>query len=150
MPSLLRLGFLSLLLLAGCPESSEQVRTHYVDRHHDTFVFELRDRDRVIGLARELLAEHGFRLEDAAGSTTLRTAPHRRVVYAVHLVPLRQRPGFLVQLVRMHHDDEGAVTSSGRDEELEWQLIQRAEPDRALAIMERANERADRVPPRTR
>lgn len=159
MPSSLRLRFIGIagstvllfvLLFAGCQETSEQVRTHYVDRHQDTFVFELRDRDRVVGLARELLAEHGFRFEDSADPNTLRTTLHRRVRYAVHVLPLRQRPGFLVQLVRMDHDADGAVLGTQRDEQLEWQLIQRADPDRALTIMEQANERADRVPARSR
>lgn len=142
------------LLLTGCDysETSDSVREKYVDRHRDTFVFEGAARDRVTTPLRELLAEHGFELPDIAPNATTVHAKRKRTgeEYAVHFIQLRQRVGFTIQLVKIMRDANGEVTSSYRDVDLEWELIQRADPDRALAIMANANERADKVPPKTR
>jgi hypothetical protein len=144
--------------LAGCDysETSSDVREKYVDRHRDTFVFEGASRDHVTTPLRELLDEQGFPLlETLPNAATFHTK--RRAArdgsseeYAVHFIQLHQRPAFTVQLVKISRDPKGEVSSSYRDEKLEWELIQRADPDRALSIMASANERADKVPPKTR
>jgi hypothetical protein len=155
----MRLRFLLVIaLLAGCDhsETSSDVREKYVARHRDTFVFEGASRDHVMEPLRVLLAEHGYPVLDAPANATMLATKRRMLAngeseeYAVHFIKLRQRPAFTVQLVKISRDAKGEIWSSYRDEALEWELIQRAEPDRALAIMAVANDRADKVPPKTR
>jgi hypothetical protein len=151
----MKLGlFVIALVLAGCDhsETSSDVHHKYVARHRDTFVFEGASRDHVIAPLRALLAERGFELGDVrpdATSVTTELRARTREEYVVHFIALRQRPAFTIQLVKVTRDTDDEVVSSVRDEELEWELIQRAEPDRALAIMETANARADKVPVKT-
>jgi hypothetical protein len=166
MPSLPGLVFTLLALLAlslatACEETSTQVHHAYLDRHRDAYVYEGADRARVIAPLRGLLAERGYELiEDrstrasGANHETLHTRPRVRgagaTEYVVHVIPLRLRPAFVVQLVQITRDGDGEVVSSVRDDGLEWELIQRADPDGALEIIARANERADKVPPSRR
>jgi hypothetical protein len=76
-------------------------------------------------------------------------APNKRFdEYAIHVVDLRWRTGFTVQLVKISRNPDGSVDVSYRDDKLEWELIQRADPDRAADIMAKANDKADKVAPR--
>ena len=157
MPSLIRLCLCALVLAltvtacSACDETSSGVSHDYVQRHREAFAYEI-PRDQLLAALRDLLADKGMTLVDAPpGATTLHTTAAREGggtdEYAVHLLPLRSGE-MMVQLVLISRDDKGQIVSSLRDEELEWQLVQRAEPDRALAIMNTANQRADHVAPR--
>jgi len=151
MPSIFRLCALTLVLAAGCDETSEGVRHSYVERHRDSFVYY--NRPRTLAALKSVLAEDGYELVDAPlTSNELHTAPRSvgddSVEIAVHVLDLKLRTGFLVELVHITRDKSGTVTASRRDQDLEWELIQRADPDGALAIMQTANERADKVAPR--
>jgi hypothetical protein len=145
--------YLAVALTAcnSCDETSYDVQTRYVDRHRDAFVFKI-SRDPLVATLRDVLAEQGFDLDDAPpGATTLharaRHTTNTAVEYTVHLEPL-QAGGALVELMRTTKDDQGNIQSSIRDTELEWELIQRCEPDRAAKILQAAADRADQVAPR--
>ena len=156
MPSCLRLWLCGLLLATACnacDETASVVQHDYVERHQEEFVFMI-PRDQLLAALSDLLADKGLSLVDAPPTaTTLHTTRARRngydEEYAIHLLPLRSG-GMMVQLVSIGRDDQGKIFSSQRDPDFEWDLIQRAEPDRALAIMRTANGRADHVAPRAR
>lgn len=141
---------LSLLTLAACDETSEGVRHAYVDRHADSFVYEGTTQEHVMSSLKSVLDERGYTVsptEEPGAFKALRLGKSPDE-YSVHFVNLRWRKGFLVQLVHVSRDKEGGVSSSYRDDKLEWELIQRADPDRAVEIMAAANAAADKVPPR--
>lgn len=142
---------LSLFTLAACDETSESVRHDYVDRHSDAFLYEGTTHDYVMVAVRSVLGERGYTVsptEEAGGFKAMRTGKSPDE-YSVHVVDLRWRRGFMVQLLHISRDKDGNVTSSYRDDKLEWEVIQRADPDKALQIMAAANAAADKVPPRT-
>ncbi len=144
----------SLLAIAGCnDETADGVRHNYVDRHSDAFVYEGTTHEHVLAAVRSVLADGGYELVPGESPDVFTTTNHAAAKkhsdeYVVHVVDLRWRRGFLVQLVKVTRDSDGLVTSSGRDDKLEWEIIQRADPDRAVDIMAKANEKADKVPAR--
>ncbi|MEO8702512.1 MAG: hypothetical protein ABI867_20880 [Kofleriaceae bacterium] len=156
MPSLARFAFLLVFMVGcySCEDSAEGVRQRYVTSHRDTFTFTSGTRARLAQPLSDLLAEKGYTLEPAPVTADKLVAKRQNKKtseeYVVHLIDLRQRAELMVQLVHVTYAADGTVESSDRDTELEWQLIQRVDPDRALAIMNEANSRADKVPPRTR
>jgi len=57
----------------------------------------------------------------------------------------RVKGGVMVRLTEMFRDNEGKVATNRERDDLEWQLIERLDPDGALAIMRQANERQKEV-----
>jgi hypothetical protein len=142
--------------LAACnADSSEGVRRAYVDRHQSSFVYEGTTKEWVLLSVRSVIADKGFTLRDqpeADGTyRTERTSRGKKVTgeFVVRFIPLRWRQGFMVHVMYTTFDEHDTPIRSVRDEAAEWEIIQRADPDRAVGIMTRANERADKVPPRT-
>lgn len=144
---------LLLLFVVGCGETAGGVGRDYVTRHRDAFVFESPRAD-VVDALRGVLAEQGFELIENRGETMrTKTKPDPNggtQEYAIHFLELKKKRGFMVQLVHLTKAADGTVASSYRDEEREWELIQRADPDAAYEIMSKANARADRVAPRAK
>jgi hypothetical protein len=144
---------IGLLACSACDETSGDVRTSYVDRHRDTFVFHAPRARLVEGLC-ALFAERGLELiEPTTGDVlhTTRGEPQYECTteYTIHLLPTRS--GTLVRISSSQRDGEGKIRSSiERYEDLEWTLAERLEPDRTLEIAEEANRRADRVAPRAK
>jgi hypothetical protein len=156
-PVFTSLWWLALCLVTGCygcEDSAEGVRQRYVTSHRDTFTFTSGTRARIEGPLGDLLHEQGYTLERApVGADKLvakRQVKGHAEEYVVHFIDLRTRAELRIELVHLSYNADGTVASSYRDTDLEWELIQRVEPDRALAIMNEANTRADKVPPRTR
>lgn len=142
------------LTLAACDETASSVSRDYVDRHREAFEFHA-DRAKVVDGIRGILADRGLTLvEPTTGDTLHSTAGEPSLgsttEYTIHLIPARD--GMLVHLVRQFRDQQGsgAIYSAARATDLEWELAQRVEPDRALAITQQANTRADKVSPRAR
>ena len=140
-----------LLLATACDrdESSDHVRESYKDRHQDTFVFHA-DRAAILHGLDTILADRGLTLTTATGDTitTTMSAGMGRESLSIHLI--KSLDGYLVHIVTVRHDETGAVYNSDRDTAAEWELAQRVEPDRALAILNDANTRADKVAPASR
>jgi len=143
------------LALAACDETAEGVRRNYVDRHSDAFLYQGTTHDYVLHALRGVMDDQGMDVvatEDPLmfkAVSRAAAAPNRRHdEYAVHIVDLRWRKGFMVQLVKITREPDGSVYTSYRDDQLEWELIQRADPDRAAEIMAKANDQADKVRPR--
>jgi hypothetical protein len=146
---------LPILFAAGCyndpTENSEIVHDRYVDRHADTFT--LRDKQRMREALESVLFEEGYELVPTEKPTRFGTnnRPHGKETteLAIHLLDLVDG-SVLVQIMEIERDERGDVTHKKQRTDLEWLVAQRAEPDRALALMKKANERADKVPPITR
>jgi hypothetical protein len=66
--------------------------------------------------------------------------PHR---VSAHITPVE--PGQFLVEVREVVKLKGEVLDDGRKHDIEWTLIQRLSPKRALEILERSEERADRT-----
>jgi hypothetical protein len=148
-----------LLALVGCEDSSAGVRRAYVDRHQSSFVYEGTTKEWVLMSVRSVIADKGFTLRDQPEPDgtykTERVSRGKGVTgeFVVRFISLRWRQGFMVHVMYVTYDEkeknkEYAIRSV-RDEAAEWEIIQRADPDRAIGIMKEANERADRVKPRT-
>jgi hypothetical protein len=154
MTYLVRLSLL-LVLVAGCEDSAEGVRRGYLDRHQSSFVYEGTTRDWVMKSVRTVITDKGFILRDApeADGTyrTERTSRGKKLTgeFIVRFIDLRWRQGFMVHVMYVIYDDNEVAVSSVRDDGVEWEIIQRADPDRAVQMMTKANDRADKVPPRT-
>ena len=147
---------LLLLLATACyndgTENSEVVHDRYIDRHHDTFT--LRDKARVLDALESVLAEEGYELVPGAKPTRFTTS--NKPAYkgatrdlSIHLLQIMDGT-MLVQIFEVTRDERNEVNEKKQRTDLEWLVAQRAEPDRALALMKKANERADKVPPVTR
>jgi hypothetical protein len=154
--SLFLLVLVLCVLAAACEtdprENSTVVRDRYVDRHTDTFT--LRDRTRVIDALTSVLEEEGFELAptDRADRYKSSIKPHANKSneqLSIHILGIMDGT-VLVQIMEVTRDEKGEVTEKKHRTDLEWLVAQRAEPDRALAVMKKANERADKVPPITR
>jgi len=144
---------LFLLSVVACDETSEGVRRNYIDRHRESFIFEGTTKDYVLGVLRGVMEDEGHEVlptEDGSTfkTTSIKDAGGRDENYTIRFVDLRWRKGFRVHLMHITRNPDGSVWSSYRDEKLEWELIQRADPDRAETILSKAAERADKVPPR--
>lgn len=142
-----------LLLAAGCvndpTENSEVVRERYVERHADTFT--LRDREKTIESLRSVLAEEGYELVPTEKPSYFKSDvnQHHKTELSIHMLGIMDGTN-LVQIMELRRDEQGEITDKKHRTDLEWLVAQRAEPDRALALMKKANERADKVPPITR
>ena len=143
-----------LLFTFGCErtETSQDVRERYLARHTDTFTF--KDRARTIEAVRGALAEQGFELVATESpnrfASSIRSESYDTTgEYSIHLVELLDH-SLLLQMMKISRGKDGHVINTYRNDELEWIVAQRAEPDRALALMRKANDRADKVPPITR
>lgn len=146
---------LLLLLATACyndpTENSEVVRDRYVDRHTNTFT--LRDKVRVHDALESVLFEEGYELVPSEKPHYFRTnnkpigkSSRELTIHILQLIDTNM----LVQIMEVERDERGDVTSKKQRIDLEWLVAQRAEPDRAFALMKKANERADKVPPITR
>jgi len=144
-----------LIALAGCyndpTESSEVVHDRFMDRHEDTFLID--DRARAIDALQGVLAEEGYELVPTERPDWYRTdnkmEQKSTTECSIHVLTMLDKT-MLVQIMEITRDESGKVTHKARREDLEWLAAQRAEPDRALALMRKANERADKVPVITR
>jgi hypothetical protein len=127
------------------------VHDRYVDRHTDTFT--LRDRTKVIDALRSVLEEEGFELAptERADRYTSSIKPRYKESeqLSIHILGIMDGT-VLVQIMEVTRDEKGEVTEKQHRTDLEWLVAQRAEPDRALDVMRKANARADKVPPITR
>ena len=127
-----------LLVITGCDEPAGAGQRDQVSRQRDSFVFEMPRAD-IVDALRGVLAEQGYELIENRGETMrtkARPAPNGGTQeYAVHFLELRKQHGYMVQLVHLTRDADGTVAWSMRDEDREWELIQRADPDAAYAIM---------------
>lgn len=140
--------FLCTFLVAACDQTPTDVHADYLDRHRDAFIYSV-GRDKIVAELRALIADDGLTLADDTGAD-LRTSRRRDgLELSIHLAPLA-KGGTIVHVVEIRRDAEGNVTSSTRDEAREWELAQLTEPDRALAILQSANERADEIAPRAK
>jgi hypothetical protein len=142
----------ALTALAACDETASSVQRDYVERHEQTFVFTV-DRARLVEGVRQVVADYGLELVEPTTGDTLHTTrglpqSDYTTEYTVHLISTHF--GYLVHVIDQARDRDGKVFNSQRATELEWELAQRLEPERALAITEKANKRADRVAPRAR
>jgi hypothetical protein len=147
----------SVLALAACDETAEGVRHDYVDRHSDAFVYTGTTHDYVMTKLRSVMADKGLEVVPTSDPTTFNARPRAAPPsnrnydgYAIHVVDLRWRTGFTVHIIHQQLAPDGTVTDNMnyRDDRLEWELIQRADPDRAADIMAKANDKADKVAPR--
>jgi hypothetical protein len=146
-----------LLLATACyndpTENSEMVRERYVERHADTFT--LRDKTRVREALESVLFEEGYELVPTEKPRYFNTNNKQQwgsktsSELTIHLLEIMDG-SVLVQIYEIERDERGDVTKKQHRTDLEWLVAQRAEPDRALAMMKKANERADKVPPITR
>ena len=135
--------FAVLPVLAAC-ESSEVARYNILNDERDMFVYHA-PRDRIVAEVTQLLAERGHTIADANAMTlTSDAVPDGRGLstkYIVRLIPASS--GMLVHIMDVLSESDGHVTSDRRHDELEWELIQRVEPDRAIKIAEHANDVRD-------
>jgi len=146
---------LPVLLAAGCvndpTENSEVVRARYVERHADTFT--LRDKQKIVDSLKGVLAEEGYELAPTDKEDVFKTDVKQRYKatseLSIHVIRIMDG-SMLVQIMEISRDDKGEVSEKKQRTDLEWLVAQRTEPDRALAVMKKANERADKVPPITR
>ena len=149
MPSFLRFCVPILLCSSACGscgETSTTVQRDYVAREREAFVFQV-PRDKLIAELRSVLADRGDDLVEAdPAAATLHTKLRREHDYVIHIVELRD--GRAVHIVHQTFNAAGEVLEGVAALDLEWELAQRAEPDRAIAIMREANQRADKVPVR--
>ncbi|MDQ3339827.1 MAG: hypothetical protein M4D80_32100 [Myxococcota bacterium] len=145
-----------LLFATACyndpTENSAVVRERYVERHADTFT--LRDKARVHDALETVLFEEGYELVPTEKPRYFQTnskpeGKHATTELTIHLLEIMDGT-VLVQIMELWRDERGDITEKKQRTDLEWLVAQRAEPDRALALMKKANERADKVPPITR
>jgi hypothetical protein len=140
----------ALWIVAACEETPTNARRSAIDFQRETFVYRT-PPERVYREVQALLAESGHRLPDADDfvGRTVSTDPVQKRTgsiwqHQVRVIPVRGK-GHLVHVVTVLMDDDGEVFHRGRSNDLEWELIQRVEPDRALEIAARAEERAAAV-----
>jgi hypothetical protein len=150
MPSLHKIPILLVLSLASCDETSGGVQQDYMNRHRDSFVFHV-DRAHVVAGVRGVIADKGLELIEPTSDDTIHTTHGRGGYettdeYTIHLIP--SKAGYLVHIVLQSRDKDQKILSSLRETDMEWELAQRLEPDRALEITDAANKRADKVAPR--
>lgn len=144
-----RLGLFALALMA-CDVArceADNVRRNTKVQSVEGFVHSSSAR-RVFVELQKILAERGFKMPDVEGEVAGRTLwtewkgmPGRRI--SVHITRVKQ--GQLLVEVREVARYEGEVLDDGRKHDIEWTLIQRLAPKRALEILQRSEERAERT-----
>lgn len=136
-------------LVAACDVSPEGARQQKINAEEQTFVFHTPPA-RTYDMARELIGEKGFTLPPGPPVMDRDIATdwvpgglggERFLVRFIRVGP----SAYLVHLVGQSRDRDGKIYSRLRWTDLEWELIQRAEPSRALSIAKAANRRADQV-----
>lgn len=150
----MRLVLVLLIFTFACDhtETSQDVRERYLDRHVETFTF--KDRARLLEALRGATTEYGFELVATDSPTHFVTKPkpdsHDSTdELSINVIELLDR-SMLLQIMHISRAKDGHVIYTYRHDELEWLVAQRAEPDRALTLVRKANDRADKVPPKTR
>ena len=138
--------FLPLLCCDGSPEAA---RNGYIAREGEMFAFH--DPAIVIyNQARVLLAEHGAELPataefvDRTISTPWQPAANDSKRFSVRIIEL-EKSGRLIHIIESRRDIDGNLYERERRTDIEWELIQRLEPDRALTIAARAAKRGDDI-----
>ncbi len=143
------LAILIVALVAACDASPEGARQQKISAEEQSFVFHV-PAARTYDMTRELLGEKGFTLPPGPpvmdrdiASDWVRggLGGERFLVRFIRVGPAT----YLVHLVGQSRDQDGTIYSRLRWTDLEWELIQRAEPSRALDIAQAANRRADQV-----
>ena len=134
------------LLLPACEPNPESTRQNVIQRERETFVYH-RSAPELYHQARQLLAERGHELPatpppvNTTVASPWRSDGHR---FLVRIIPV-DRGEHLVHITGQSRDRDGNVYFSERWNELEWELIQRVEPDRAVDIAAQARRQADDV-----
>jgi hypothetical protein len=145
---ILALICLSLPALA-CESSPAGARQQHIDSARDTFVFRA-PAQRLYDQARALLGERGHALPagPAPVDTTIESPwvgpAHHQKRFLVRIIRVDDGR-HLVHLIGQSRGEDGTVFFSERWRELEWELIQRVEPARAVDIARAANKKADDV-----
>jgi hypothetical protein len=142
---------LLLVLIAGCNEVDPawSAQRSYVDRHRDAYVFEGTTHEYVLQSVRSVLADKGFTLraqpEPDGTYRTNRLVRDKRNSgeFIVRFVDLRWRQGFLLNVTYVRYDGSEIAVSTVRDTVAEWEVIQRADPDRVVDINRKAGQHAD-------
>jgi len=136
-------------LVAACDASPEGARQQKLNAEEQTFVFHT-PAARTYDMTRELLGEKGFTLPPGPPVMDRDIATDwvpgglggkRFLVRFIRVEP----SSYLVHLVSQSRDQNDKIYGRLRWTDLEWELIQRAEPARALGIAKAANHRADQV-----
>lgn len=130
-----------LLVTSACRPSPDGERRRKLDEEVASFVFK-KPKALVRSELVRLLAEDGYTLAPDADATDGKPSAYdSRHQYLVRFIDL-SRGGFLLQLIEIseHADHTRDRTRRG---DLEWALIERAEPDRAVDMMAVASKRGD-------
>jgi len=145
---------LTVLLASACETSPSAVRHQHIEAERETFVY-TDPPDRLYAFASELLAEKGFEMPPGppALNRSISSAHQKKGDGATQRFVVRLIPtagGHLVHIIGISADKNGEVYFRSRWDELEWELIQRAEPYRATEISRTARRKADDVHRRQR
>lgn len=144
----LRLCYLALLIItAACDPSPEGERQYKLKEEVQSFVYR-KPKELIRAEVTRLLAEHGHTLPPGAEETPWKTLSRYQEQYVVRFIDL-EKGGTFVHIVVLHKFEDGSV-SRQRHDDLEWELIQRVEPDRSLEIANRATKRGEEVHRRRR
>jgi len=130
----------------GCGPTAENVRQGHIRGRGENFIHS-RSPGEIYALVLEPLTEEGFAMP--AGPPPLnvdiasdwKQLPREKSQAIVRFIPLKG--GHLVHILEVTENDTGIYRH--RWPELEWELILRSEPDRAMAITREAEKRADRL-----
>jgi len=136
-----------LLPLLACETSPEGARQNKITSEKEAFVYQV-PAARTYQLVRELLAEQGHqlpavpaRMMDADIASEWSKDGHRFIVRFITV----DEDHYMVHIIGLGRHDDGTIYSRLRWTEYEWELIQRAEPARALDIARAAGQYADDI-----
>lgn len=139
----LRLCYLALLIItAACAPSPGGERQGKLDEEVQSFVYR-KPKELLRAEVARLLAEHGHTLPPGAEETSWKPVRGWQEQFVVRFIDL-EKGGTLVHIVSLSKLEDGSVSRHRRNE-LEWELLQRVEPDRSLEIAGRANKRGEEV-----
>lgn len=139
---------LSVALCFSCTDSGSTARYHYLQEQREAFVFQA-PPEKIFAEVQRLLAEEGHPLEGTvAQAVTGVSTPWKQEnvgssQFQVRFIPL-ERGGHFVHIVHLTRFDSGEINRL-RWTDMEWELVQRVEPDRAAEILQRANQRGEDV-----
>jgi hypothetical protein len=143
-----RLCYLALLVTTvACAPSPEGERQSKLHEEVASFVYR-KPKELVRAEVTRLLAEHGHTLPPGAEETPWKTIGARQEQFVVRFIDL-EKGGTFVHIVSLNKHEDGSVLRH-RHGDLEWELIQRAEPDRSLEMSNRASKRGEEVHRRRR
>lgn len=135
-----------LLPLLACETSPEGARQNKITAEKEAFVYQA-PAARTYRLVRELLIEEGHELPPALPGMDVDIASawdKRGRRYVVRFISVDD-DRYMVHIVGLARHDDGTIYSRLRWTEYEWELIQRAEPERALEIARAAGKYADDI-----